>query len=272
MAEPTQAATTAGTATLAPMLRVTGLSAGYFGNPVVRELDLHVGRGEVVALLGANGAGKTTTVMTVAGLLEPIAGDVEVDGVSTVGTPAHVLARRGISLVPATRALFFGLTTREHLKLAKAKDGVSESDLLQLLAQPGPSVPAPQHWPIKQFMTGAPVTITLDTSLAEARLAFEQHHIHHLPVLSEGRAIGIVHERDIRVAEAIFGASQNTRAVHVAQLLGDIHSDHARPDEALAVVLERMIRDRVDAVLVVENDVLCGIFTLVDACRVLTVR
>ncbi|MFN8156254.1 MAG: ABC transporter ATP-binding protein [Candidatus Nanopelagicales bacterium] len=135
MAEPTQAATTAGTATLAPMLRVTGLSAGYFGNPVVRELDLHVGRGEVVALLGANGAGKTTTVMTVAGLLEPIAGDVEVDGVSTVGTPAHVLARRGISLVPENRALFFGLTTREHLKLAKAKDGVSESDLLDLLPE-----------------------------------------------------------------------------------------------------------------------------------------
>lgn len=161
------------------------------------------------------------------------------------------------------------LPVTEHGRLVGI---VSESDLLQLLAQPGPSVPAPQHWPIKQFMTGAPVTITLDTSLAEARLAFEQHHIHHLPVLSEGRAIGIVHERDIRVAEAIFGASQNTRAVHVAQLLGDIHSDHARPDEALAVVLERMIRDRVDAVLVVENDVLCGIFTLVDACRVLTVR
>jgi branched-chain amino acid transport system ATP-binding protein len=135
MAESTQAATTGGVATLTPALRVTGLSAGYFGTPVVRDLDLHVSSGEVVALLGANGAGKTTTVMTIAGLLDPIEGEIEVDGASTVGTPAHVLARRGVALVPENRALFFGLTTREHLKLAKAKDGVSESELLYLLPE-----------------------------------------------------------------------------------------------------------------------------------------
>jgi branched-chain amino acid transport system ATP-binding protein len=135
MADPTSAATGGTTATLTPALRVTGLAAGYFGTPVVRDLDLHVGTGEVVALLGANGAGKTTTVMTIAGLLAPIEGDIEVDGVSTKGTPAHVLARRGVALVPENRALFFGLTTREHLKLAKAKDGVSESDLLELLPE-----------------------------------------------------------------------------------------------------------------------------------------
>lgn len=117
------------------MLAVEGLSAGYFGTPVVRDLDLHVSAGEVVALLGANGAGKTTTVMTVAGLLAPIAGTIEVDGTSTVGVPAHVLARRGVALVPENRALFFGLTTREHLRLAKAKDGVSEDDLLALLPE-----------------------------------------------------------------------------------------------------------------------------------------
>ena len=116
-------------------LRTTGLSAGYYGTPVVRDLDLHVERGEVVALLGANGAGKTTTVMTIAGLLKPIAGTIEVESVSTAGVPAHVMARRGVALVPENRALFFGLTTREHLKLAKAKDGVSEDELLDLLPE-----------------------------------------------------------------------------------------------------------------------------------------
>jgi branched-chain amino acid transport system ATP-binding protein len=135
MADPMSAAAATATAELTPALRVAGLSAGYFGTPVVRDLDLQVGSGEVVALLGANGAGKTTTVMTVAGLLDPISGDIEVAGISTRGTPAHVLARRGVALVPENRALFFGLTTREHLKLAKAKDGVSESDLLDLLPE-----------------------------------------------------------------------------------------------------------------------------------------
>ncbi len=118
-----------------PTLRLTDLSAGYFGTPVVREVSLEVAPGEVVALLGANGAGKTTTVMTIAGLLAPIAGDIEVDGVSTVGVPAHMLSRRGVSLVPESRALFFGLTTREHLKLAKAKNGTSEEELLELLPE-----------------------------------------------------------------------------------------------------------------------------------------
>ena len=116
-------------------LVVRGLSAGYFGTPVVRDLDLRVGPGEVVALLGANGAGKTTTVMTVAGLLKPIQGTIEMLGRDTSGTPAHVMARRGVALVPENRALFFGLTTREHLRLAKARNGVSEGELLALLPE-----------------------------------------------------------------------------------------------------------------------------------------
>jgi branched-chain amino acid transport system ATP-binding protein len=119
----------------APTLSVQGLAAGYFGTPVVRDLTLHVGKGEVVALLGANGAGKTTTVATIAGLLPPIGGTVEILGRKTKGVAAHVMARRGVALVPENRALFFGLTTREHLRLAKAKDGVSESDLLDLLPE-----------------------------------------------------------------------------------------------------------------------------------------
>jgi branched-chain amino acid transport system ATP-binding protein len=117
------------------VLSLERLSAGYFGTPVVRDLDLTVARGEVVALLGANGAGKTTTVNTIAGLIPPISGTIRVDGDDTGGVPAHVMARRGVALVPEGRALFFGLTTREHLRLATAKDGVSEAELLELLPE-----------------------------------------------------------------------------------------------------------------------------------------
>ena len=98
--------------------RSRDLSAGYRGVPVVRELNLEVRPGEVVALLGPNGAGKTTTLETIAGLHRPISGTVELSGEDVGGTPAHVLARRGLALVPEGRALFPGLTVREHLRLA----------------------------------------------------------------------------------------------------------------------------------------------------------
>ena len=104
-------------------LVVRDLSAGYRGVPVVRELNLEVRPGEVVALLGPNGAGKTTTLETIAGLNHPISGTVELSGEKVGGTPAYQLAGRGLALVPEGRALFPGLTVREHLRLAGGRGG-----------------------------------------------------------------------------------------------------------------------------------------------------
>ncbi|HVW17269.1 MAG TPA: ABC transporter ATP-binding protein [Solirubrobacteraceae bacterium] len=119
----------------APLLEVSGLAAGYFGVPVVRDLDLAVAPGEVVALLGPNGAGKTTTLATIAGLQAPIDGTVVLDGEQVGGYPAHRLARRGISLVPEGRALFFSLTVREHLRLAGGRGGLPVAEMLELLPE-----------------------------------------------------------------------------------------------------------------------------------------
>jgi branched-chain amino acid transport system ATP-binding protein len=102
-------------------LAVRDLFTGYRGVPVVRELGLEVRPGEVVALLGPNGAGKTTTLETIAGLNHPISGTVELSGENIGGKPAYVLARRGLALVPEGRALFPGLTVREHLRLAAGR-------------------------------------------------------------------------------------------------------------------------------------------------------
>ncbi len=113
------------------------LAAGYNGAPVVRDLDLHVEAGEVVALLGPNGAGKTTTMSTIAGLLPRIDGTVELDGEDLHGIPTHKLARRGVSLVPEGRALFFGMTVREHLQLAETKGSMRRDALLELLPELG---------------------------------------------------------------------------------------------------------------------------------------
>jgi len=116
-------------------LRLRGVCAGYSGSPVVRDLDLRVSAGEVVAMLGPNGAGKTTTLETIAGLNRPIGGAIEMFGQQIGGCPAHLLAQRGLALVPEGRALFPGLTVREHLRLARSKRGVGEPELLALLPE-----------------------------------------------------------------------------------------------------------------------------------------
>jgi branched-chain amino acid transport system ATP-binding protein len=119
----------------APLLAVADLSAGYGGVPVVRELSLHVAAGEVVALLGPNGAGKTTTLSTIAGLQPALGGRVALAGDDLAGIPTHKLARRGMSLVPEGRSLFFGLTVREHLQLAETKGSLRREQLLDLLPE-----------------------------------------------------------------------------------------------------------------------------------------
>jgi branched-chain amino acid transport system ATP-binding protein len=92
----------------------------------------------VVALLGPNGAGKTTTLETIAGLHRPISGTVELSGEGIGGKPAHILARRGVALVPEGRALFPGLTVHEHLRLAGRRGrGAArpEDELLEMLPE-----------------------------------------------------------------------------------------------------------------------------------------
>jgi len=117
-------------------LVVKDLFAGYRGIAVVRDLNLTVGAGEVVALLGPNGAGKTTTLETIAGLHRPISGTVELAGRSIGGRPAHALARGGLALVPEGRALFGGLTVREHLRLAGGRGAAArEDELLEMLPE-----------------------------------------------------------------------------------------------------------------------------------------
>jgi branched-chain amino acid transport system ATP-binding protein len=132
MPAPASSASTSGHA-----LAVRDLFAGYRGVPVVRELNLEVRPGEVVALLGPNGAGKTTTLETIAGLHRPISGAVELSGESIGGKPAYVLAQRSLALVPEGRALFPGLTVREHLRLAggRGQRAGREEELLEMLPE-----------------------------------------------------------------------------------------------------------------------------------------
>ena len=109
------------------MLGLEGLTVGYDGAPVVRDLDLEVGPGEIVALLGANGAGKTTTLRAVSGLVSPLEGAVRFGGRDLRKVSPSARARLGIAHVPDSRGLFFGLTVAEHLRLGYRRERLDAS-------------------------------------------------------------------------------------------------------------------------------------------------
>jgi branched-chain amino acid transport system ATP-binding protein len=113
------------------LLEITDLHSGYNGVAVVRDLNLHVDAGEIVALLGPNGAGKTTTLLTTSGLNPIIKGDIKVFGRSVKGRRAHMIARDGLAHVPEDRSLFFQLTTHENLLLGSAKGSVDIEQALE---------------------------------------------------------------------------------------------------------------------------------------------
>src|SRR5256885_3852183 len=99
-------------------LAVQGLAAGYAGSTVLHGVDLTVGDGEVVGLLGRNGVGKSTLVNAVMGLLRPYAGSVRFHGLELAGRAPDAVARAGIGLVPQGRRGSATLTVAEHPTLA----------------------------------------------------------------------------------------------------------------------------------------------------------
>jgi ABC-2 type transport system ATP-binding protein len=113
----------------APALTVHGLSRRYGGFEALRDLSLEIAPGECVAIVGHNGSGKTTAVRTIAGLLEPSAGSVEVAGASVHEEPDGIEARAAMAIVPDTPALYADLTVREHLELVAVAHGVADDDL-----------------------------------------------------------------------------------------------------------------------------------------------
>jgi branched-chain amino acid transport system ATP-binding protein len=97
------------------LLEVRALHAGYGTSEVLFGIDLEVGPGEIVGVLGRNGMGKTTLVRAVTGLIRPSAGEVVFAGASIAGLPPNRIARAGMGLVPEGRQIFPNLSVSEHL-------------------------------------------------------------------------------------------------------------------------------------------------------------
>ena len=102
---------------MSALLDIRNLCVSYSGIEAVRDLNLHVDAGEMVCLIGANGAGKTTTLKAISGLLSPSRGTVDFAGERISGLAPHVIARKGLAMVPEGRGIFPRMTVLENLQM-----------------------------------------------------------------------------------------------------------------------------------------------------------
>ena len=103
----------------APMLEVKGLNAWYGAAHILFDLSFHVGRGEVVALMGRNGAGKSTTIKALMALIARRTGTVRFCGEDISKLRPFEIARRGLGFVPEDRRIFSDLTVLENLDIGR---------------------------------------------------------------------------------------------------------------------------------------------------------
>jgi branched-chain amino acid transport system ATP-binding protein len=100
-----------------PLLELKKLQVAYGGIQAVKGIDLHVGQGELVCLIGANGAGKTTTLKGICGVQPVKSGSIKYAGENITGKPAFELVRKGLAMVPEGRGVFGALTIEENLAM-----------------------------------------------------------------------------------------------------------------------------------------------------------
>ncbi len=103
-----------------PLLQVQGVQT-YYGNILaLKEVDIEVHQGEIVALIGANGAGKSTLMMTICGTPQARSGKILYDGQDITALPTHEIMRRGIAQSPEGRRIFARMSVYENLQMGAA--------------------------------------------------------------------------------------------------------------------------------------------------------
>jgi branched-chain amino acid transport system ATP-binding protein len=108
------------------LLEVRGLQVSYGGIRAVKGVDVEVGEGELVCLIGANGAGKSSTLRAICGLHPARSGSVRYAGEEAGARPVHELPRRGLVMVPEGRGIFAQLTVEENLLMGAYTRGDAE--------------------------------------------------------------------------------------------------------------------------------------------------
>lgn len=122
-------------------LVIKNLQKSYRKRPVIRDVSMTLGRGEVVALLGPNGSGKTTCFYAIAGLIAPEGGSVMIDGRDVTTLPMYRRAQMGIGYLPQEMSIFRGMTVEDNimsiLEIAEKSRSARQTRLEDLLSEFG---------------------------------------------------------------------------------------------------------------------------------------
>lgn len=128
-----------------PVLAVSGLWANYGATPILQGVDINIGKGEIVGLIGRNGVGKTTTMRCLIGLLRATAGSIRVLGQDLTGQPADAFARLGIGYIPQGREVFPRMTVAENLTVGELIGGPKGKKQPDLVYQYFPRLAERRH-------------------------------------------------------------------------------------------------------------------------------
>lgn len=222
-----------------PILATRKLESGYGEAPVLRDIDIALGSGEILTVLGKNGMGKSTLLKTIMGFVRISAGDVEIGGESVKGLRPYTIARRALAYTPQEYTLFQDLTVEENLRLGVPSDRML-TDGLDLLSRHFPVLP--QRFKQKAgTLSGGEQKMLLISRAVIARPS-----IMLVDEISEGLQPTMIQ----RVAEVL---SDARRELGVAILLIEQHLDFALSIADRYAVLK--LGEIVDSGTVTGNDV-----------------
>jgi branched-chain amino acid transport system ATP-binding protein len=231
------------------VLEVRGVDVSYGHVPVVRGLNLHVERGEVVVMIGANGAGKTTTLQALAGEIPVKRGEVRFNGTPTT-RPLNDRARAGLAYLPEGRSVFRRLSVLDNLKLSRG--GVDEALAI-----------APELEPLLQRRAGL-LSGGEQQILCLARLLAAKP----LLLLADEMSLGLAP----MLVTKMLNAARQAAAAGAAVLLVEQHAKTALAVADRAILLNRgriVLADAAESVLAnideVENVYLSGVAASADA-------
>lgn len=199
------------------MLEVDGLNAFYGKAQMLFDVSLHVGRGEVVALMGRNGAGKSTTMKSIMGLLTSKRGQIRFMGEDIATLAPYQIARRGLGFVPEDRRVFSELSVVQNLEVGKqaARDGMPAWTPQRLFAlfpnlgempeRPGGSMSGgeQQMLTVARTLMGNPLLVMLDEpSEGVAPVIVEQMAHMIMNLKQQGLAI-LLSEQNLHFAQLV---------------------------------------------------------------------
>ncbi len=229
------------------MLTVQGLRASYGRIPILHGIDLTVGEGAFVGILGHNGMGKSTLLKTLIGLLKATAGRIEFAGQDITQAPPHRRGLAGLGYVPQGRAIFGKLTVRENLELGAVEHQSSKvlrerliAEVLEELPRLKPILSRPggvlsggeqQILALARCLCGKPRLLMLDEPTEGIQPSIVEEIIEILKQIRQRRGLTvIVVEQDLDFIAAL---SERVYVIQRGRITGELSPEHLADPEVV---------------------------------------